>query len=263
MKGVRKIYNIDYYASVSGLKDVSPGLKGGLAAGTLFICLLANRWEISFLIFVSMAGLSILAGKISPGNYGALLKIPLSFLILGTAALVIGFSPVPYGSYYLPVGKGCLYLTREGLFLAFGLVLKALACLGTMYMLVLSTPASQLIRTLRAIGIPKMLLELMTMIYRFIFIITATHAEMKQAARSRLGYWGFGASCRSFGNTAANLFFISLKKAGACYDALTARCYEGELLFLEEENKAKGWQVGAVLGYLFALFLLWRFFAVY
>ncbi|HCD42434.1 MAG TPA: cobalt ECF transporter T component CbiQ, partial [Lachnoclostridium sp.] len=76
-----------------------------------------------------------------------------------------------------------------------------------------------------------------------------------EAAKSRLAYCDFKPSCRSFGSTAGNLFVVSLKKANTYYDALTARCYDGELLFLEEEKEVKGWQLWTAAGYF--LVLLW------
>jgi cobalt/nickel transport system permease protein len=34
------------------------------------------------------------------------------------------------------------------------------------------------------------------------------------------------------------MLVLSLKKSGAYFDAMEARCYDGELRFLEEEKKA-------------------------
>jgi cobalt/nickel transport system permease protein len=33
------------------------------------------------------------------------------------------------------------------------------------------------------------------------------------------------------------MLIVSFKKANAYYDAMEARCYDGELIFLEEEKK--------------------------
>ncbi|WP_277409654.1 hypothetical protein [Lacrimispora xylanisolvens] len=41
------------------------------------------------------------------------------------------------------------------------------------------------------------------------------------------------------------------------YDAMTARCYEGELLFLEEKRPVKAKEVAAAASYLAFLLLLW------
>lgn len=255
-KEVRTIYTIDHYAYVSRMRGWNPQFKAVVAVAALFYCIGADDVRVSGLVLLSMAGVTILAGGLSFRNYLALLKIPLTFLLLGTAAIVIGLSPEPYGRAFVPVLGYYLYLTEGGVRLGFGLILKAMAALSAMYMLVLSTPASEIICVLRRLHIPKMILELMNMIYRFIFVMMDTQCYMKQAAESRLGYCDFKTSCRSFGSTAGNLFVVSLKKAGTYYDALTARCYDGELLFLEEEKRVKGWQLWAAAGYFLILSLV-------
>ena len=60
---------------------------------------------------------------------------------------------------------------------------------------------------------------------------------MQISAEARLGFCDFRTSCYSFGQIAANLFIVALKKANAYYDAMEARCYDGTLCFLEEKKK--------------------------
>lgn len=255
-KEVRTIYTIDHYAYLSRMRSWNPQFKAAVAIVSLLFCIGADHEMVSGLVFLTMAAITILAGGYPWRNYITLLRIPIVFLLLGTAAIVTGFSPVPHGRAFLSVGGVSLYLSEGGAELARGLILKALGALSAMYMLVLSTPASEIISVLRGLHVPKMILELMIMIYRFIFVMMDTQCCMKQAAESRLGYCDFKTSCRSFGRTAGNLFVVSLKKAGAYYDALTARCYDGELLFLEEEKNVKGWQLWTAAGYFLVLFLV-------
>ena len=67
----------------------------------------------------------------------------------------------------------------------------------------------------------------------------------------------FRTSCMTFGNIAGNMLVVSLKKANAYYNAMEARCYEGELLFVEEEKKMS--RNHLIMAGLFVIFL---FFAV-
>lgn len=235
------------------MRSWNPQFKAAVAVAALLFCIVADRALVSVLVLLTMSAFTVLAGRVPWKSYLALLKIPLAFLILGTAAIAAGISPEPYGRFFIPVAGYYLYLTESGTVLALGLVLKAIAALSAMYMLALSTPASEVISVFRRLHVPKLFLELMNMIYRFLFVMMDTQCYMKQAAESRLGYCDFKTSCRSFGSTAANLFVVSLKKANTYYDALTARCYDGELLFLEEEKKVKGWQLWAGAGYFLML----------
>jgi cobalt/nickel transport system permease protein len=258
VKEVRMIDTIDYYAYASRMRGWNPYLKAAVAVAALFICIAAHDAWVSGAVILSMGGITILVGGLSGRKYLAFLRIPLAFLVLGTAAVIMDISKAPYGRVLVSVRGYYLYLTEGGLELAFCLVLKAMASLSAMYMLVLSTPASEVICVFRRLHVPKIIVELMNMIYRYIFVMTDTQCRMRQAAESRLGYCDFKTSCWSFGSTAGNLFVVSLKKAGVYYDAMTARCYDGELLFLEEEKKVKGWQIGAAAGYFVFLVLVWR-----
>ena len=135
--------------------------------------------------------------------------------------------------------------------------MKAWGAVSAMYLMTLSTPASELISVLRKAHIPKVMVELMNMIYRFIFIMAEVQEKMKISAQSRLGYVDFKTSCKSFGNTASNLLVVSLKKANAYYDAMISRCYDGEFVFLEEEKPVTVKQTAGAAAYLLGLTAIW------
>lgn len=64
------------------------------------------------------------------------------------------------------------------------LVLKALGAVSALYMMTLTTPLSEIIAVLRKAHVPKLIIELMNMIYRYIFIMIDTHSRMKNSAES-------------------------------------------------------------------------------
>ena len=74
----------------------------------------------------------------------------------------------------------------------------------------------------------------MNLMYRFIFILMDTQRRMKNSAESRLGYTTLKRAINSFGSTASNLFLVSMKRGNQFYDAMEARCYNGDLRFYEE-----------------------------
>ena len=254
---MRTINTIDSYAYESRIKEINPGLKAVVAMAALLFCIGTGDVLVSVTVFLSMGIITVFMGGLSVQKYFALLKIPVTFLVLGTAAIVVGISHVPAGRFYITMPGFYLYLSDGGADLTARLILKAMAAVSAMYMLVLSTPASEIINLLGKLHVPKLISELMNLIYRFIFVMMDVQVHMKQAAESRLGYHNFLTSCRSFGGIGANLFIVSLKKAGMYYDAMTARCYEGELLFLEEKRPVKAKEVAAAASYLAFLLLLW------
>lgn len=248
---------IDSYAYESRMRGISSGFKTAVAAGALIFCIGANQLGISVAVLFTMSSITVWFGGLPLFKYLKLLKIPLGFLILGTVAIVIEISSRPYGHVLFHGFGHYVWVSEERGITALKLVLKAVGALSAMYMLVLSTPASEIIGVLKYLRVPKLIIELMHMIYRFIFVMTDTQRLMKQAAVSRLGYRDFKTSCRTFGSSAGNLFVVSLKRAGTYYDAMTARCYDGELLFLSEEKRVRPWQVLAALCYFMILILIY------
>ncbi len=252
--------SIDYYASQSGLRKWNDGYKVAAACTALLLCLVLNRPEISAAVFISMGIVNVRANLVPLRDYIGFLKIPIAFLALGSAAIACGISAEPLGDYRIWLHWRYLYLTREGIRQAMELFFKAMGSVSAMYFLALSTSAGQLAGVLRKAHVPKIIVELMNMIYRFIFILTKVQKSMKIAAVSRLGYVDFKTSCRSFGQTGGNLFLLSLRKADTYYDAMVSRGYEGEFFFWEEEKPVKFWQAGIlalyVLGLLFLYFLV-------
>ena len=160
-----------------------------------------------------------------------------------------------YVSLFILVTMGYLTVVRGRIPLHqyISTLTKAMAAVSALFMMTLSTPSGEIISVLRKIHMPKLFVELMNMIYRYIFVIMETNRKMHDSAESRLGYVDYQTSLKSFTGTASNLLVVSLKKANAYYDALVARGYTGELLFLEREKKLDKEQI--TLGVVYALCL--------
>ena len=238
MKGVEKV-EIDIYAYNSKLKHINPRFKVWYALITLFLCVLLDNIYVSLAVIFSMAYITISKGGIHVKDYMSLLKIPVEFMILGSVAIALSISRNPGSQYNLNVHFFYIYASNESIYNALKVMLKALGAVSAMYMMILSTNTSEIISVMKKSHVPKIVIELMNMIYRFIFILLDVHCRMRNSAQSRLGYIDFRTSCYSFGSTASNLLIVSLKKANAYYDAMEARCYDGEMNFLEEEKKVE------------------------
>lgn len=64
-----------------------------------------------------------------------------------------------------------------------------------MYFLALNTPVTDVTMALERMHVPHLLVELMELIYRFIFVLTETASRIRLAQESRLGYQGLRRSC--------------------------------------------------------------------
>ena len=115
----------------------------------------------------------------------------------------------------------------------------------------------EIINALRNMHMPKLIVELMNLIYRFIFILIESYANMYNSALSRLGYHNLKASFISFGNIASNILVLSLKKSNAYYTAMEARCFDGDLNFLQEEKKLSKKHLIIAALYILSMFAIW------
>lgn len=246
---------IDYYAYRSGMKNVNAGMKVFLTLVTLFLVILLNQISVSLFVIISMGLLTLVIGKTPWKTYLSLMSVPLTFMILSGAAIAVQFSKAPVGTWHLSVQFFYLCVTRQSLFIAINVFFKAMAGMSTLYMMALSTPMNEFILVLQKMHLPRLLAELMNLIYRYIFILFEVAGQMQRAARARLGYHGFVRSVKTFAGVAGNLFLISLKKAGAYYDALLARGYNGKMEFLTEDKPVRGWQIAFCILY-FGLMVL-------
>lgn len=252
------VFSVDYYAYASHLRQWNASFKAVFAMACLLLCIVLNNVYVSVLVILVMGYLTVVIGGLHFVRYLSMMTVPIVFLILGSIAIAIGFSLEPAGQYHLRVlHLFYVYCSDASLQRALELILKALGAVSALYMLTLTTPLGELICVLQKAHIPRVLIELMHMIYRYIFIMMDTYSRMKNAAESRLGYVDFKTSCYSFGQAAGNLLIVSLKRGGAYYNALESRCYDGELRFLEEERPVKGTQLLLAAAVVAAMLAVW------
>lgn len=251
------VYAIDQYAYTSQIQKWNASFK--ILFSCCMICFSIGFQDplISGIIIFAMGYITVKKGGIPFWEYLHILSIPLVFIFLGTISIGIEFSNVPMGKYSVSLGFIYLYTTmdkgKEMLFL----ILKVFAAISSLQMLTLSTPSYEIISFLRKVHIPNLIIQLMSLIYRFIFIIFESYRQMKNAAESRLGYCDFKTSCYTFGRIAGNLLLVSLKKATAYYNAMESRCYDGELVIWEEKRNVTGSQIWFACVFIIALVVIW------
>lgn len=252
-------FSMDLYAFSSHIRTWSSDFKISFSIIVMMLSIALNNPYVSVAIIFAMAYITVVKGGLAITAYLSFLTIPLSFILLGTFTIAINFSKVPMGQYHLNLGFCYVYTSMEQLKKMVFLILKVFASVSALQMMTLSTPSNEIIVFLRKIRVPKLIIELMHLIYRYIFILLNVHRQMKNAAESRQGYCDFKTSCITFGNIASNMLVVSLKKSNAYYNAMEARCYDGELLFLEEEKKMESNHLIMATVFIVFLFLLWGF----
>lgn len=251
--------SIDYLAVTSGIRHWSPEFKVGFSLLLLVCCLFANHPVISVIIMLTAAFITLGLGKIPLGDYYSVLTIPFAFIIMGSLAIAVDFAKQPVGDWNLFLYWGYAYVTKKSLMNMGCLILKIFAAVSSMFIMTLSTPSFELFAVLKKAHCPQLIVELMHMIYRFIFILMSVQRNMRISAESRLGFCDFKTSCYSFGQIAGNLFIVSLKKANAYFDAMEARCYDGTFAFLEDESEKQPKLIVFAVIYFVVLIAIWWF----
>jgi cobalt/nickel transport system permease protein len=227
---------IDKYAYLSRLKQTNPLQKLVLAVLVLGVCLWADSVAVSVLTLLIMGWYTVCKGGTPVGIFIRLMLVPLSFLVIGVLTIAVNVSGdkdvFVFSIYVFGMHIG---VSQSGILSAANLFLKALGAVSCLYYLALSTPMVDLLAVLRKLKIPRLMVELMGLIYRFIFVFLEMADTMFTAQNSRLGYAGVSSGYRSLAALASSLFIRSYQRADELYIALEARGYDGELSVIHEQ----------------------------
>lgn len=225
---------IDKLCYTSKLRYTNPMVKFLFAIITLLLCVAVHSPVIACIILITMAFLTIQKGGIAHSHYIHFMTIPFIFLILSTVAIIFNISPIPLSGFAIPFFNQYITLSRASLFSAVQLILTALASVSCLYFLSLSTPITDILYVLQRLHCPELLIELMLLIYRFIFVLLDISNSLYISQQSRLGNIDFKTSCKSAGTLMSALLVRAFKKSSFLYDAMESRCYDGTIHVLQE-----------------------------
>lgn len=232
--------NIDKYAYVSKLKHTAPMKKLAFSMLALGICIWADSVIVSVLVLLTMGWCTVHKGGTPFGLFIKLMLVPASFLIIGVLTIGINVSANKDVFLFSLHGFGTyIGVSQSSIQKAVHLFSKALGAVSCLYYLSLSTPMVDLLAVLRRLKVPKLMTELMGLIYRFIFVLLETADAMFTAQNSRLGYSDISSSYRSLSALTSTLFIRAYKRSDDLYTALEARGYDGKLNVLEEQFVTK------------------------
>ena len=225
---------IDRLCYNSKLRYVNAGEKFAFSVLSLCACVLSRSVTVSCFVLIFMGILSVWKGGIPFSCYLRYLTVPLVFLLLSSFAIVINISHTQLDLFAVKLGNIYLTGSRDSLMYALNLILTALASVSCLYFLSFHTPMPDILNVLRKLHCPKLILELMLLIYRFIFVLFEVSHAIRVSQNSRLGNKDYRTSMKSFSAMASALFIRAMKKSDALYDAMESRCYNGDIRVLNE-----------------------------
>ena len=228
--------DIDSYAYSNNLKRIHPGEKCLFAVSTMAVCLTSPTVITPLIVLALMAGGIVLKAGIPARIFLQLMLVPFSFLLLSVITIAFSISSNPLGFWIAQTMNGLTIGIRyPDLIIAVQLFLRSLGAVSCLYFLALTTPMTEIITVLHRLKVPTIITELMMLIYRFIFVLMETAITIKRAQSSRLGYVTLKISYRSLSRLFSALLGKVFVKSQELYNAMSARCYTGEIKVLTKK----------------------------
>lgn len=225
------IRRIDACVSMNALRPLSPMWKS-LFTALMFVLASTLHPVLQAVITVWMMVWCTVYAQIPLRVYGLLSGTALLFCVLGMPALLLEFGHPAGGQaegiFQLSVLP--LYITADGLQRAGLLLARVAACMSCFLFLICTTPFHELLQVLRRLRMPQIVLELMLIMYRFLFILGDTAQGMLLARTLRGGKRGFRARLCETAEMAGALFAGTMRRYYGLSQGLTARGYTGEIM---------------------------------
>jgi len=219
---------LDHYAYSNRLRSVEPAHKAGLALLVLVLCLALNRPVVGLLAMAWMWGLTAWLAGLPLRVFGQVLFAEGVFVAITVAsvALSLGTLPPPAG-WSWQLGPVWLSSSPAQVQTALVLLTRTLGSAAALNFLALTTPIVDLVDLMRRLRLPALLIDLMTLVYRYIFILLESLDRMVTAQSSRLGYADFRRAMTSAGLLASRLFIETYQRGQRLQIALDSRGYTG------------------------------------
>lgn len=220
---------IDNCAYLNNIKDVNPLIKLGITFIGVIASMLTQNANIHILIMLFMTALILFIARVDMKLYIKCLKIPIIFLIIGIGLNLINIS-FENKDYIFNVNILGLYIgtTKFAVKSSLNILLRAMSCIISIYFLILTTPFNQLIIVLKKLHIPHTLIELMILIYRFIFIFIEEAEEIYKSQQLKFGYTNLKTSYNSMSLLIKTLFFRMMRRYEDMSISLDIKLYDGK-----------------------------------
>lgn len=148
----------------------------------------------------------------------------------GTPWLVL-LPPPASGGWLTQVFPQGLAVTKQGVKAALFLTLRTGVSLSWGALLFLTTPASGLIKSLKAVGTPSFLVVILEMSYRYLSVLIKVAKDMLEARELRtVGEISYRRQRGLVGSSIAHLFGTSYSLYQEVYEAMCCRGYNGEVV---------------------------------
>jgi len=247
----------------SPVHAADPRLKLVLAVAFILTTSLTPRaaWPVYILLFALILSVEILSGL----GVGYVLKRASLALPFVLAALPVFFTTKGAELFRLPIGAWVLIGTLEGLERFINVALKSWLSVQAAIVLASSTPFPELLHAMRAVHVPRLLVAMFGLMWRYLFVLVDEALRLMRARMARSGQSGkagrrSGGSlpwrARVTGGMAGSLFLRGFERSDRIYVSMLSRGYDGDVRTLPLPSLNGGGWIALAAGLILLLLLL-------
>jgi cobalt/nickel transport system permease protein len=187
---------------------------------------------------------TLAAVGIPPRLLGLRLAIPLvmAAFVLITQVFFYGVTTL----FIIPLWGFNLVGYEEGLARGILIMCRVIGGVSLILFLSMSTPANKLLLAATWFRVPKILVELALLMYRYIFVLLEELIIIRDAQKVRLGYRNWRQSLNSLSILGGSLILRAYDRAERVFEAMVARGYTGAVTISYTEHFGRKDYIAAV-----------------
>jgi len=226
-----------YRAGDSPIHSLDARVKFPLTLAFILTCSLIPHG--TWVVIPLLLSISLSAAISSHLGIGYVLKRSMWTLpfVLAAFPLIFTFAGTSLGSIKILYWE--LIISLDGLERFVSIVVKSWLSVQVAIILVSTTPFPQILHALRWMKVPKLLVAVIGLMWRYIFVLVGEANRLLRARDARSGkVAGYPTGgmvawrARVAGGMAGNLFLRSLERSDRVYAAMLSRGYDGEVRLL-------------------------------
>jgi len=194
----------------------------------------AHAWPVYILLFSLMLSVEILS-DLGLGYVQRRAVLAFPFVL---AALPVIFTLQGSPLFSLSLGKWTLVASWEGLARFASIAVKSWISVQAAIVLAASTPFPDLLVAMRAIGVPRLMVAIFGLMWRYLFVLVDETLRLLRARAARSGESELPGTksggrlvwrARVTGGMAGSLFLRAYERSDRIYMAMLSRGYDGEV----------------------------------
>jgi cobalt/nickel transport system permease protein len=239
-----------YKAARSPVHRLDPRVKA--VVSVLFILSNVLLPDGAWVAYLLSWGLVLFVSYLTGLGLGYSLKRSFIAVPFALAAVTAVFALPGRPIAILNLGALNLVATNAGVLRFVSVLIRSWLSVQVAVLLVATTQFPDLVHALRHLHVPKVLVAVISFMYRYLFVLVDEAMRLLRAREARSarpakggGGGSLGWRARVSGNMAGQLFLRSYERSERVYNAMLARGYQGQLMTLNPHKmRSSDWVIG-------------------